>query len=117
MIKQRPYTKLLALVVLVIILAVGLCTPSAQAQTNKPNILVIWGDDVGWSNVGAYNMGMMGYSTPNIDRIANEGALFTDYYAQQSCTSGRAAMKGPMRAPMLLKCSELRCASVAASSR
>ncbi len=91
MIKQRPYTKLLTLVVSVIILAVGLFTTSAQAQANKPNILVIWGDDVGWSNVGAYNMGMMGYRTPNIDRIANEGVLFTDYYGQQSCTSGRSA--------------------------
>ena len=68
-----------------------LLTGFAQAKTNKPNILVIWGDDVGWSNVSAYNMGMMGYKTPNIDRIANEGVLFTDYYAQQSCTAGRAA--------------------------
>ncbi len=58
---------------------------------DRPNILVIWGDDVGWSNVGAYNMGMMGYETPNLDRIADEGMLFTDYYAQQSCTAGRAA--------------------------
>ena len=64
---------------------------SPVAAAKKPNILVIWGDDVGWSNVGAYNMGMMGYQTPNIDRIAKEGMLFTDYYAQQSCTAGRAA--------------------------
>jgi arylsulfatase len=64
---------------------------TASAQTKKPNILVIWGDDIGWSNVSAYNMGMMGYRTPNIDRIAEEGMLFTDYYAQQSCTAGRAA--------------------------
>jgi arylsulfatase A-like enzyme len=63
----------------------------AQAQAKKPNFLVIWGDDVGWSNVSAYNMGMMGYQTPNIDRIAKEGMKFTDYYAQQSCTAGRAA--------------------------
>ena len=63
----------------------------SQAQAKQPNILVIWGDDVGWSNVSAYNMGMMGYKTPNIDRIANEGMLFTDSYAQQSCTAGRAA--------------------------
>ncbi len=63
----------------------------AQAQSKKPNILVIWGDDVGWSNVSAYNMGMMSYRTPNIDRIAKEGVLFTDYYAQQSCTAGRSA--------------------------
>ncbi|MEK6479171.1 arylsulfatase [Catalinimonas sp. 4WD22] len=58
---------------------------------DKPNILVIWGDDVGWSNVGFNNDGLMGYETPNIDRIAKEGAKFTDWYAQQSCTAGRAA--------------------------
>jgi len=57
----------------------------------KPNILVIWGDDIGWFNISAYNHGMMGYKTPNIDRIANEGAMFTDWYGQQSCTAGRAA--------------------------
>jgi len=57
----------------------------------KPNILVIWGDDVGVSNVSAYSQGMMGYRTPNIDRLAKEGALFTDFYAQQSCTAGRAS--------------------------
>jgi arylsulfatase len=57
----------------------------------KPNILFIMGDDIGWFNVSAYNLGMMGYRTPNIDRIAAEGALFTDWYAQQSCTAGRAA--------------------------
>src|SRR5271168_2445632 len=60
-------------------------------QPSKPNILVIMGDDVGYWNISAYNRGMMGYHTPNIDRIANEGAIFTDYYAQQSCTAGRAA--------------------------
>ena len=58
---------------------------------DKPNILVIWGDDVGFFNISANNNGMMGYETPNIDRIANEGAMFTDWYAQQSCTAGRAA--------------------------
>ena len=63
----------------------------AQAAKKKPNILVIWGDDIGQFNVGAYNLGMMGYKTPNIDRIAREGALFTDWYGQQSCTAGRAA--------------------------
>jgi len=62
-----------------------------MAQDKKPNILVIWGDDIGWSNVSAYSHGMMGYSTPNIDRIGKEGAMFTDWYAQQSCTAGRAA--------------------------
>ena len=63
----------------------------ALAQTKKPNILVIWGDDIGIFNLSAYNMGMMGYKTPNIDRIAKEGAIFTDWYGQQSCTAGRAA--------------------------
>jgi arylsulfatase A-like enzyme len=64
----------------------------AQAQTaQKPNILVIWGDDVGVHNISAYNHGIMGYQTPNIDRLAKEGALFTDAYAQQSCTAGRAS--------------------------
>jgi arylsulfatase A-like enzyme len=63
----------------------------ARQTEKKPNILVIWGDDIGWSNISAYNMGMMGYRTPNIDRIAQEGAIFTDYYGQQSCTAGRAA--------------------------
>ena len=62
----------------------------AQATTKQPNILVIWGDDIGYWNVSAYNQGMMGYRTPNIDRIAKEGALFTDWYGQQSCTAGRA---------------------------
>ncbi|HET7846283.1 MAG TPA: sulfatase-like hydrolase/transferase, partial [Acidimicrobiia bacterium] len=59
--------------------------------SEQPNFLVIWGDDIGYWNVSAYNQGMMGYRTPNIDRIAQEGALFTDWYGQQSCTAGRAA--------------------------
>jgi arylsulfatase A-like enzyme len=63
----------------------------APSSGKKPNILVIWGDDIGYWNVSAYNQGMMGYKTPNIDRIAKEGALFTDWYGQQSCTAGRAA--------------------------
>jgi arylsulfatase A-like enzyme len=66
-------------------------TPAAKAQEKKPNIVVIMSDDVGIWNISAYHRGMMGGRTPNIDRIANEGALFTDYYAQQSCTAGRAA--------------------------
>ncbi len=57
----------------------------------KPNILIIWGDDIGWFNVSAYNHGIMGYRTPNIDRVAKEGCMFTDWYGQQSCTAGRAA--------------------------
>jgi arylsulfatase A-like enzyme len=77
--------KLLALVV-----GLALVSP-AHGQGKKPNILIIWGDDIGQFNISAYNMGMMGYRTPNIDRIAREGALFTDWYGQQSCTAGRAA--------------------------
>ncbi len=63
----------------------------AQQPAKKPNILVIWGDDIGQFNISAYNNGMMGYKTPNIDSIARQGALFTDWYGQQSCTAGRAA--------------------------
>jgi arylsulfatase len=67
-------------------------TPAApQKAARKPNILVIWGDDIGQFNISAYNLGMMGYRTPNIDRIGREGAVFTDWYGQQSCTAGRAA--------------------------
>ncbi len=64
---------------------------SRQKPARKPNILVIWGDDIGQFNISAYNLGMMGYRTPNIDRIGREGAVFTDWYGQQSCTAGRAA--------------------------
>jgi len=65
--------------------------PMAAQSGKKPNILIVWGDDIGWYNISAYNLGVMGYQTPSIDRIANEGALFTDWYGQQSCTAGRAA--------------------------
>jgi arylsulfatase A-like enzyme len=64
---------------------------SRQAKGSKPNILMIMADDIGWFNVSAYNHGIMGYRTANIDRIAREGALFTDWYGEQSCTAGRAA--------------------------
>ncbi|MGI9455028.1 MAG: arylsulfatase [Aeoliella sp.] len=76
------------------------CSYSIVTAQDKPNILVIWGDDIGQFNVSAYNMGVMGYKTPNIDRIAKEGAIFTDWYGQQSCTAGRAAFitgQSPMR--------------------
>jgi arylsulfatase A-like enzyme len=65
--------------------------PAAQPPDKKPNIVIIWGDDIGQSNVSAYSKGVMGYQTPNIDRIAREGVTFTDYYGEQSCTAGRAA--------------------------
>ncbi|NRB70780.1 MAG: sulfatase-like hydrolase/transferase, partial [Xanthomonadales bacterium] len=84
-------------------LAALLLVNTAQAQDEKPNILVIWGDDIGWQNVSAYGMGTMGYTTPNIDQIGNEGIRFTDHYAQPSCTAGRAAfMTGqyPIRSGM-----------------
>src|SRR5262245_45760906 len=77
--------------VLLTALVVATEPTSAQAQAKKPNILVIWGDDIGQSNLSIFTKGMMGYRTPNIDRIASEGMLFTDYYAEQSCTAGRAA--------------------------
>ena len=66
-------------------------TRRSNSGSDKPNILIIWGDDIGWFNVSAYNHGIMGYRTPNIDRIAQEGCMFTDWYGQQSCTAGRAA--------------------------
>ena len=73
-----------------VLMAVTLFTGVAQAA-DKPNILIIWGDDIGPYNVSAYNMGRMGYRTPNIDRIANEGIIFTDAYGDQSCTAGRSS--------------------------
>lgn len=77
--------------VIVALMASFVLAGGASAQEKKPNILIIWGDDIGGFNVSAYNQGMMGYKTPNIDRIAKEGAMFTDWYGQQSCTAGRAA--------------------------
>jgi arylsulfatase len=68
-----------------------LCGVANAQESNRPNILVLWGDDIGWSNLSAYGDGVMGYRTPNIDRIANEGVRFVDHYAQPSCTAGRAA--------------------------
>ena len=63
----------------------------AQGQQKQPNIVIIWGDDIGQSDVSAYSMGLMGFKTPNIDRVAKEGMIFTDFYAEQSCTAGRAS--------------------------
>ena len=74
-----------------IIVAVILTEPAQAAKSKKPNILVIWGDDIGQSNISAYTFGLVGYQTPNIDRLANEGMLFTDYYSEQSCTAGRSS--------------------------
>ena len=69
----------------------ALILPAAALADDKPNILVIWGDDIGQSNISAYTMGLVGYRTPNIDRVANEGMIFTDYYGEQSCTAGRSS--------------------------
>ncbi|MGA9539865.1 MAG: arylsulfatase [Methyloceanibacter sp.] len=80
--------KLLAGVTIVVF---ALINPAAAADTKKPNILIVWGDDIGQFNLSAINLGVMGYKTPNIDSIARDGALFTDWYGQQSCTAGRAA--------------------------
>src|SRR5271163_4374148 len=63
---------------------------TAQAKNKKPNILVIMGDDVGWFNIGAYHRGIMSGKTPNLDKLASQGMMFTDYYAEASCTAGRA---------------------------
>ena len=83
--KMKTFTCLMTL-----LLALCLAAPAAFAA-DKPNILVIMSDDVGITNISAYSRGLVGYQTPNIDRIANEGMLFTDYYAEQSCTAGRSA--------------------------
>ena len=86
-------------------LALGAASPSlAQTTAKKPNILVLFGDDIGYWNISAYNRGMMGYRTPNIDSIAKDGAIFTDVYGQQSCTAGRAAFitgQSPIRTGLL----------------
>src|SRR5438477_9941343 len=82
----------------------AIVVPALAQQPQKPNILVIMADDIGYWNISAYNRGQMGYRTPNIDRIANEGAILTDYYGQQSCTAGRAAFitgQSPMRTGLL----------------
>ena len=93
--------------VITVALAAGASAGQAQAKpaaSAKPNILIIMGDDIGWFNTSAYNQGMMGYRTPNIDRIANEGMRFTDYYGEQSCTAGRSAFitgQSPYRTGLL----------------
>jgi arylsulfatase len=93
------------LLVAVLISAMAFTTTigAQAADAKKPNILILWGDDIGWWNISAYNHGQMGYKTPNIDRIEKEGVAFTDYFAQQSCTAGRAALinvSAPVRSGM-----------------
>ncbi|MEJ2721638.1 MAG: arylsulfatase [bacterium] len=77
--------------VVAVVLALSAILTVAVQAADKPNILVIWGDDIGQSNISAYTMGLVGYRTPNIDRIAHEGIIFTDYYGEQSCTAGRSS--------------------------
>jgi arylsulfatase len=98
------WRSLLGLYTLLVALTLAGAPAFAQQSQAKPNILVIMGDDIGYWNISAYNRGQMGYRTPNIDRIANEGAILTDYYGQQSCTAGRAAFitgQSPMRTGLL----------------
>ena len=95
-------TKMLKPVLILLLLAIS--GNAASADSDRPNILVIWGDDIGWSNISAYHRGMLGSRTPNIDRIAQEGAMFTDYYGEQSCTAGRSAFitgQHPLRTGLL----------------
>ncbi len=87
--------RLLSTLTIAVGMALAASTLPALAQTaaaaKKPNIVIIWGADIGQTNVSAYSMGLMGFHTPNIDRVAKEGMIFTDYYAEQSCTAGRAS--------------------------
>ncbi len=90
--KQFTCAHSLGLTAIAVAVALFNFTPVAQAQTagKQPNILVIMGDDVGWFNIGAYHQGIMSGKTPNLDKLASEGKRFTDYYAEASCTAGRA---------------------------
>ena len=89
--KLLPTILRLALTCVLILPGIASAQSPTPSSVKKPNILVIFGDDIGQTNVSAYSMGVMGYRTPNIDRIAKEGMIFTDYYAEQSCTEGRAS--------------------------
>jgi arylsulfatase len=89
--REFQHTRRLVALGVVVMAMVALSPNSTAAADSKPNIVVIWGDDVGQSNISAYTKGVMGYRTPNIDSIARDGMIFTDYYAEQSCTAGRAA--------------------------
>lgn len=90
MVRTTIRTNIAATGLALVTLVLGAAAP-AWAQNAKPNILVIWGDDIGRSNISAYTRGLMGYHTPNIDRIAAEGMMFTDHYGEQSCTAGRSS--------------------------
>ena len=89
--KEKSMRMKTAHVLAAIVLSLAFIACPAFAADKKPNIVIIWGDDIGQSDVSAYSMGLMGFHTPNIDRVAKEGMIFTDYYAEQSCTAGRAS--------------------------
>ena len=90
--KGSRYRRSHMLMGIAMVVLAGMVFPNpVHAAKDKPNILVIWGDDIGISNISAYSDGLMGYETPNIDRIAKEGVRFLHYYGEQSCTAGRAA--------------------------
>jgi arylsulfatase len=100
--KTSP-TKFPSALIVSLLAAIVLAAPAAAAG-KQPNILILWGDDIGWWNISAYNHGQMGYKTPNIDSIAKSGAMFTDWYGQQSCTAGRSAFitgQSPYRTGLL----------------
>jgi arylsulfatase A-like enzyme len=88
---NRKFVARLLATASVIASAFGVAAPASAQTPARPNIVIIWGDDIGISNVSAYSEGLMGYQTPNIDRIAREGMKFTDLYAEQSCTAGRSS--------------------------
>jgi arylsulfatase len=88
--EENMKTKMLHVLAVIVIGLAFIASPAFAAQ-KKPNIVIIWGDDIGQSNISAYSHGLMGYKTPNIDRVAREGMMFTDYYAEQSCTAGRGS--------------------------
>src|SRR3972149_2420003 len=87
---MKETTGMFITVLCAVLVALAWVTSPAAAQEKKPNIVVIMGDDIGIWNIGAYSRGMMAGRTPNLDKLANEGMLFTDYYAEASCTAGRA---------------------------
>ena len=84
-------TRVIAIFIVITMTIIQVWVAKPSLAQDKPNIVIIWGDDIGQSNISAYSMGLMGYQTPNIDRVAKEGMIFTDYYAEQSCTAGRAS--------------------------
>src|SRR5215468_6182648 len=87
--RRRIWLALVGRSLAAILVALAWAAGPAAAQ-QKPNIIMIMGDDIGWANIGAYNQGVMAMRTPNLDRLAAEGMRFTDYYAEASCTAGRA---------------------------